>query len=161
MSNWPKLSETLPLVHLAPQCGRCGALDTAIQNGEQVSNCQRWREHDDKDAPTDVIVYLCEACGDEIINPHPRLYSRVAWNEVTPGKMGFCLFCDHFNNLTCKHPALIANGGPGLKIDIPKGSVMFFDGVRNGKRVGWSETIKPLGSYVRCHGRKLIGEREV
>lgn len=110
---WPKLSETLPGPRSPDRCQSCGASGPVLA---------RWRECDDGDRPTPVLVVLCDNCGDALIEPHPRAYSLLSPNEPAPGAMPLCLDCRHRAGAACGHPAAKANGGPGVMLTLPRPS---------------------------------------
>jgi hypothetical protein len=87
----------------------------------------RWREHDDDDRLTAVLLILCLDCSDRLIEKHPRLYTELDKNEPWPGGMAICIACRHREGLDCRHPDLEANGGPGLKIMVPQPMTGFLD----------------------------------
>lgn len=135
MIKWPKLSETLSPVIDLNTCQHCGSNDVSDLHPS------RWREHDDNDNPTTVVVLLCKACGDAIIEPHPRLYERLDYFCPAPGSMPVCADCKFRNGVTCKHSDLKGNGGLGLPLKMPKPGVMFVDGRDSkGKPFGYQMT---------------------
>lgn len=151
MVAWPKLSTALACFDQdSPAvCQRC----FAAEGGDVMLH--RWREHDDADQPTDVVIVLCGKC-EHIIEPHPRLYSRLHVFEPHPGTMRICVDCVYRAGLRCGHPDLTANGGTGLKLTFPKPGVMFVDGkTKGGKNFGFSMVnyIEP----ARCESRKVAG----
>ena len=141
---WPKLSETLTGPKRYGTCQRCGSTDSVC--------C--WRECDDKDDPTDVVLFLCTPCSDHVIERHPRLYGDGPHrNAPIPGAMACCLDCIHHHDLSCKSPLLKANGGAGLPISASKPTVIHVDGrTKGGKRFGrWYEDYP---SPPECKGRE-------
>jgi len=75
-----------------------------------------WQERDDADQPEPIAVLLCPPCSARLIEPHPRLYSGLPFNEPFAGTMGLCAPCRFRDGVRCTHPDLRANGGPGLTI---------------------------------------------
>lgn len=131
MKLWPKLSEQLAGERRPDRCQKCGV---------HWAEIERWREHDDHDEPTDVVIVLCRECAEAVIEKHPRLYSQVPRNAPLPGCMDLCTNCELRSGLQCTHPDLKANGGPGLAIICSKPSVAFVDGTdKSGRRRGWRE----------------------
>ena len=108
---WPKLSETLAAPRMPGVCQSCG------EEGRRW-----WRECDDSDRPTAVLVILCNPCEKRLIKPHPRLYQSIHTPLPWPGAMEICAGCTLRDGLRCTEPRLKANGGPGLPIAVPKGS---------------------------------------
>lgn len=98
-------------------CQACGATE----------DLSRWLEHDEADAPTDVVVVLCRRCSDESIESHVRLYRRMDAYEPLPGSMPVCVDCVFRRGTGCVNPLLRKYGGPGLPIRLPKPSVAFID----------------------------------
>lgn len=128
--KWPKLSETLTGPRDLFVCQGCGATEEELT---------RWRECDDSDEPTRVVVMLCERCTKKLINKHPRLYAEMDAYEPLPGSMGCCFRnCPHRDGLTCNNPKLSHLGGSGLLIRFPTPTVAFVDGTTpgGGKRIG-------------------------
>src|SRR5579862_2648024 len=118
---WPRLSETLayhPVDILVDphehRCQNCGI------TGELGADLVGWQEHDWADRPEPILIVLCRPCGEEIIEPHPRLYRPLARNEPWPGAMKLCTDCSWRTGIQCLHPDLKANGGPGLGIMSPE-----------------------------------------
>lgn len=109
---WPRLSADLAAERAPGVCQSCGASHNA---GQEHANC--YREHDDRDRPENFFLFLCDACYKHLVPPHPRLYSNVAANAPLPGCMLCCKECEFREGLLCGHPALKANGGPGLVIE--------------------------------------------
>ena len=103
---WPKLSQTLKHEQSPAICQSCGERAT-----------RRWRECDDKDRATAVVVCLCDECSGTIVEPHPRLYREMPVAEPWPGAMGVCIKCVHRQELTCLCPQAQINGGPGLEYE--------------------------------------------
>ena len=147
MRTMPKLSEDL-LASTGDRghCGNCG------REGETVL----WREHDERDRPTETLVALCEACSDEIVEPHPRLYARVDRNQPIPGAMPICVACAHRAGLVCRSPLLKANGGPGLPVRFPQPTVGFVDyrDPKTGRRRG-ERMVSYRAGGQECDGRAV------
>jgi len=133
---WPKLSETLLAARHPTKCQSCGLPCT-----EENHTLQRWRECDEWDKPTAVIVVLCRTCSDRLVEPHPRLYVAIERYAPAPGCMALCIACRFREQLRCTHPDLAANGGQGLRIKFAHPSTMFLDGTRGGRRSGWTARV--------------------
>jgi len=146
MARMPKLSEDLPQNVSPLVCQSCGTDDPR-------GWMEYWREHDEKDQPTRVIITLCNECSQRIIEPHPRLYSRLERHKPQPGIMELCHDCTHRQCNYCTFPGLKENGGMGMVVHFPRPSLMFLDGVRNGRKVGWQEMHYP-GPATYCEGRR-------
>ena len=150
-NNWPKLSETLCAARQPGVCQSCGEMNRALL---------LWREHDDKDIPTRTVVCLCEKCSDQIIEPHPRLYSGIAPNTPEPGAMPhLCLSCSRRHGLDCTHAKLKANGGKGLAIIMNVApSIGFWDGRdKQGRRIGGRLVHYPEAA-IFCEGNPTAGD---
>jgi hypothetical protein len=113
---WPKLSEDLAGPVDPRHCQSCGGLGHGLFTGELT----RWIEHDEDDKPTAVVVVLCKACADRLVDPHPRLYRPMEEHEPAPGSMPICLDCVHRVGVRCTHPAARANGGRGVELALPR-----------------------------------------
>lgn len=145
---WPKLSESLPYERNPGCCQACGST---------IAQVARWREYGDNDRPTSVIIVLCTICSDNLIEPHPRIYEELQPCEPDPGSMTICSDCIHRKHLCCQSPLLKANGGPGLRLQFPKPSVVLLDGQNKaGRRTGWSKLM--YRGPVTCAGRQTQGE---
>lgn len=140
--SWPRLSETLP-----------GTRIDACQNCADTENLQRWREHDHHDHPQGIAITLCKTCSAKIIEPHERLYTRMAEFEPCPGNMPVCVHCTYRAKTKCTHPHLRENGGDGLALLMPHPSVAMMDGFRNGKRTGWRQIL--YHGAVICRQQKI------
>lgn len=126
MNTMPRLTEDL--LHSEPGvCSRCGERELMIRGTlgmTAIPTHHVWREHGDADEAEPRFVELCTSCADAVIEPHPRLYSRMPVNAPAPGAMPLCLDCSHRSGLRCTNPASLANGGAGLRIDIdPPGTM--------------------------------------
>lgn len=147
MNQWPRLSEQL---NQHPRkvglCQSCGS--------EQ--DIRAWQEHDDWDRPEVKVVFLCKACSDRLISPHPRLYRRVEAGEPFPGAMPCCEACIHAKATACGSPLLKANGGSGLKLSFPPPTSVHIDGRRDGKRFG--EWRQIFNGPVECAGREAMAD---
>ena len=75
-----------------------------------------WQECDDADRREPIAVLLCPPCSARLIEPHPRLYYGLPFNEPFAGTMGLCVPCRFRAGVRCTHPDLKANGGPGLML---------------------------------------------
>lgn len=136
---WPKLSETLPFERRPDRCQGCGVGGDALKS---------WRECDEADLKTPVIVVLCRRCSDAIIEPHPRLYWEVLKGEPLPGAMPVCSDCPHRDGLDCKCPLARFNGGPGLAYEPMPSRVHLCRSPR--KLSGWFWLGPPV---ERCSGK--------
>ena len=143
---WPKLSESLTHPRDPRLCQACG----------WDCDLHRWREHDDFDRPTDVIVVLCLRC-EKLIEPHPRLYDRLEDYAPHPGSMVLCEDCSWRNGLRCTHEDLRANGGSGLGVQFPMPHAVHVCGTRGGRRTGWMMQVYP-GPPSSCAGRAALAE---
>ena len=148
---WPKLSEC------APVQGAAWNLQLVRERGGGRPSAQTafWREHDDNDQPTGVVICLCRQCSDRLIEPHPRLYGQLDQNEPAPGAMPWlCEGCMYRNGLTCGCPDSKWNGGKGMGIVIKLPSRGFACSRGHGCRsiVSWPEPARS------CEGRKVAGE---
>lgn len=142
--GWPRLSEELAGPRRPDRCQSCGS----------ECDLDRWVEHDDDDTPEAIVVVLCLACSDRLIESHPRLYDDLHRNHPWPGCMGLCVNCRHRDGVRCDHPDLKANGGPGLGLVLPRPSVIFWDGTdESGNHVGKIETRYPEPCR-ECKGRE-------
>ena len=135
-------------------CQNCGSY------GNETTPIHCWTEHDDKDRPTRTVVCLCIPCAQRIIEPHPRLYSRIEPNTPVPGAMpNLCRTCPFRNDLTCTHPKLKANGGKGLCIITPTEPTRgFWDGCnKQGRHIGGSFVHYP-NPPIFCEGNPTAGD---
>lgn len=109
-----------------------------------------WREHGDHDQPLPVFVALCIHCSNQLIEPHPRLYSRVDKNDPIPGTMAICSDCPHRRGIGCESPDLQKNGGRGLAVSItmPR-RVHVYGGSRSGWINIWPDPAPGCGSKPR------------
>lgn len=156
---WPKLSETLDGPRHPRMCQGCGAEhDAVIGSGAKALRITllRWQECDENDQPTPVIVVLCRSCSDALVEAHPRLYRQVSKYQPLPGTMDLCAACRHRDGLRCAHPDLRANGGIGLEIRFPQPEVAFVDGIKDGRRFGYRQTLY-TGPPTSCAGREVAG----
>lgn len=145
---WPKLSETLPNQSRL-QCNSCRAIGPLTY----------WVECDEDDRRQAVFVVLCQACADEIIDPHPRLYVELLPNECMPGAMEVCDDCTFRSGLSCKTPKAKFNGGEGLKFTPSPTSVHFCSRGRGGVS-GWHffmpERVQALlAGGQKCNGKEV------
>lgn len=136
---WPRLSDTLPHLRAPDMCQQCGEREGAMF---------RWREHDDRDQPTETLVVLCDTC-EAIIEPHPRLYSKLQRFEPCPGSNTMCLGCKFRVELSCKHPRLKQNGGDGLPIFSPRPGFMHINMGKKPHVMTWVWKEEP-----KCDGRE-------
>ena len=144
----PGLSQTLPPALNWHTCQACGAAQHADD-----ARILRWKECDEWDQELHPVVYviLCERCSARLLEPHPRLYLPVEPGDPVPGTMAICGDCPHLVlPFTC--PLARSQGGAGVWVmfDRPP-SVMFVDGVRNGRRTGWRRIDygTPVGCYQK------------
>lgn len=150
--KWPRLSLQLKHVRDPLVCQSCGQRE--LPGGDGL---QRWREHDDKDRPENVLVILCAACAKRLIEPHERLYDQVDRLAPWPGAMPICVDCKHRAGMHCTHRDLKSNGGPGLKLSFPKPDVMHIS-CRPRSKSGWHTIYR--GPVSDCAGRELIEAKE-
>lgn len=106
-AKWGKLSADLTGPVDPACCQSCGDKSYSL-----------WREHGDRDQPTNTYLWLCVRCSNQLIEPHARLYSRVDENDPRPGAMRICSDCGARDRLNCTSPDLQSKGGPGVKIEI-------------------------------------------
>ena len=114
-ATWPRLSETLDGPKHPRFCQSCGAerppevpdelaaSDGASARDETFQLVMRelrpplgvygWQEHDGRDEPEPIAVMLCTACSARLIEPHPRMYNRIARRAPFPGIMDLCIDC--------------------------------------------------------------------
>lgn len=143
--KWPRLTDALSHEKRPDRCQGCGSADRVTI----------WQEHDDKDKPEPLFLALCLECADKVIEPHPRLYAGVSENAPMPGAMPTCVACTLRRGMTCTHPNLKANGGPGLILKFPQPYVAMVDGTHKGKR--WGGRMLLYHAPVTCTGRTLSG----
>ena len=143
---YPRLSDELPLSD-PRECHQCGAL----------KDLEKWQECDTADVPEARYIVLCQKCSAAIIEPHPRLYNRLAENEPAPGVMPICLNCAHRAGSLCWHPRSWARGYRDLKLDYPSPTTAI---LRTAKQKNGSRTailrIFP-GPVYNCSGKELVG----
>lgn len=149
--KWPRLSKTLPAFSSLGVCQRCG---TPGVPGDSIA---RWQEHDDQDRPEPIIICLCTRCSDKIIEPHPRLYNRLQPCEPWPGAMQICRDCKLRQGTRCTSPEAKYNGGPGVMIQIERPTIAFLDGIRNGRRTGWRQSLW-LSPATGCKQHVAVSE---
>jgi len=165
MSKWPRLSETLPECDELFQCRACGLVAPVVEQivdagsvGESVNpqpKLHRWQEHNDDDKPDPIVVVLCQACSDKIIEPHPRLYRRMDRWEPFAGAVGICRDCPLRKGSRCTSPQAKLNGGPGVELIYPRPSTAHVLRRGKGQRSGF-ETI--YHGPVRACSAKPAGE---
>jgi hypothetical protein len=102
----PGLSQTLHFFADPQTCQSCGRAD----------NLTRWRECDEWDKPTMVVVVLCDRCSKKLIEVHPRLYVALQEHQPFPGVMQICFDCPMRDGVSCKSPLAKHNGGRGMEI---------------------------------------------
>ena len=168
---WPRLARTLRHPRQLDVCQACGVravFDGSAEmrrlgtvgvertaEGDRVPAFPRWIEHDAQYRPEAVVVVLCDPCAKRIIEPHPRLYDRLAPYQPMPGAMGICAGCVHNRSLVCRSQLAKFNGGPGLQIDAPEPGMMHVWGRgRDGRRTGgWTRSVP--GPAKACSGREV------
>jgi hypothetical protein len=152
--KWPRLSEDLPGPKSPDRCQSCGVEGHQPWGTVTFENpLWVWREHNDFDGPEPIVVVLCLACSDRLIEPHPRLYSRLSPHEPFPGVMPLCLDCTHRDGVRCTSPKAKLNGGEGIKLVYPEPSRVHFYRRGKGVRSGW-ETIY-VGPVQDCDGKEV------
>lgn len=114
----PGLSLTLKFPRRLDTCQSCGVI-----TNELTEPHEKWREHNEWDKPTEVLVVLCAGCSKRPINPHPRVYAFVDKWAPEPGAMALCVGCLFNDSLLCRSPLRKANGGPGLEVRFPQPDV--------------------------------------
>ncbi len=148
---WPRLSESLDGPRHPHVCQSCGAerphdapggVTGAVEGvrdvgepgwGEETIRLMEgalkpspgvygWQEHDSRDEPEPIAVMLCTRCSARLIDPHPRLYSRIPPNAPFAGIMELCVDCRFRDGVRCTHPDLKANRGTGLVVDADPGT---------------------------------------
>lgn len=134
----PGLSQTLHFFPNPEECQSCGS----------AGELTRWRECDEWDKPTAVVVVLCAKCSKKLIDPHPRLYHQLQENEPFPGSMQICLDCPMRSGVSCTSPLAKSNGGPGMQI-LAHGFSGFFCG---GPNAGYHTLYERAPS--ECAGRE-------
>lgn len=125
----PRLSEDLPGTRWPGICQACDGRDRTLFPGEGKHVVTPWQEHDERDRPELICVWLCRGCSDRIIDPHPRLYARMdQWEKMPfPGIMGLCEGCLWRRGPDCANPLQKRLGGSGLGIEYPRPQKMFID----------------------------------
>lgn len=145
MSNaWPRLSADLPKRAELHACRSCGG----------NSDLARWLEHDGADEPEPIVVVLCKACADRLIEPHPRLYRKMTPFEPFPGVMSICGDCRLRDGQRCTNAQAKINGGPGLAMTYPAPTRVHYYRRGKGAKSGW-ETIWN-GPVTSCAGKEPI-----
>lgn len=117
-----------------------------------------WIEHDHNDRREAIYVFLCEACGKRISEPHIRLYRQAQQHEPLPGIMDICADCKWRVLSRCTNPKAVFNGGaePGLRIDIKGASkAHVYYGGGKGEWL-WFFTEPATG----CSGQELKAKNE-
>lgn len=161
--KWPRLSQQLTEIRHPEFCQSCG-----VHEGDSETDLQRWQEHDDADRPEPILVVLCGACADALIEPHPRLYDQLHACAPWLGCMAICALCRFRDGLKCRHPSAKANGGSGIALTMPQPFRAFVDG-RGGPKVeggavGWSRSIaalcRPARAGRRCPSLAWGGRRK-
>lgn len=150
--EWPRLSEEWPGAKPG-QCARCERPES------DSAPLTTWQECNSFDRPQPRYVILCRACSGVVIEKHPRLYAALTPHTPAPGAMPLCLDCRHRSATRCMHPEAKINGGPGLHVYGPKGTLVHFLRRGKGARSGW-ERIFP-GPSNACSGKEPIVEPAV
>jgi hypothetical protein len=102
--------------HVCQQCG--GSNRPMAGNGLLRLELSIWQEHDHNDRPEPRYLVLCNVCSKRMIEPHPRLYSRVETNKPIAGLMDLCVGCRLRDGIGCTSPRAKANGGVGVAVKI-------------------------------------------
>jgi len=118
----PALSTDLTGPRHPERCQSCGG----------AQELRRWLEHDEQDRPTPVVVVLCRACADRLIEPHPRLYRGLHVWEPHPGSLPLCVDCRHRDGTRCQLARL--NGGAGVSLRFPRPDMIHVQRSVNGRR---------------------------
>lgn len=116
---WPRLTETAPFPVPEGDFLRCQLCGTVVDDRVKTSF---WQECDTNDKPEPGrVVLVCDSpkCL-KIIEEHPRLYIETRGLRGSEGGPGWwmllCDNCDFRKGVSCSHPDLKANGGPGLAV---------------------------------------------
>lgn len=151
----PRLSQLTMGRRALDTCQSCGRFAGEQTDYGKKTNLSLWEECNDYDEPEGIYVVLCEACVKLWIEKHPRLYRGLSWNAPAPGAMQLCTGCAFHGiaNLSCNHPDLKRNGGPGMAITMGERTMAFVDGIRRGRRTGWREVVW-LTPPKACKGRE-------
>jgi hypothetical protein len=112
----PGLSATLTGPVHPNVCQSCAGLAS-------VRGMQYWRECNEWDQPTPVVVALCPECSRRLIDPHHRLYLAIDHNAPVPGIMALCGLCRHRDGTRCTLAR--EHGGPGIVVVAPKPAIAF------------------------------------
>ncbi|MFL5580251.1 MAG: hypothetical protein ACJ8AO_07750 [Gemmatimonadaceae bacterium] len=161
----PGLTETLTGPKHPLRCQSCGAegwLDHVDERATPPAReLRRWLECDEWDVLTPRAVVLCQRCSARLIEPHPRMYHDLPRYEPHPGAMGICVGCEWRTGVTCASPVAQINGGPGLRIEGPRPSVVhILCARRGGGRPGhWRREYS--GPPIGCSGRAPAPEGQV
>jgi hypothetical protein len=157
----PGLSQTLRGPVARNVCQSCGHLEgEPLEIGDpslfgkplHPDDCrglvmQRWRECDEWDQPTSVIVVLCERCAKRLIDPHPRLYMPLWPSDPIPGMLPICDDCPHRQATRCVLAK--ASGGGGVFFHFDKEPTRaHLCGSGPGGR--WGRTVAMYGKVTRC-----------
>jgi hypothetical protein len=164
--KFPRLSVTLEHPRQPDTCQSCGRKPDGLGMNEESARLwlERWIEHNDNDGPGNrvagradlalIIVVLCPSCSRRIIEPHPRLYSRMDRNKPWPGSMmHLCLDCKFRDGLTCTHPDSKLNGGDGLMMNVAQPVRGFVDA----RKPGYSGRFEHWSSPAKsCAGKATV-----
>jgi hypothetical protein len=124
--------------------------------GQSSAELRAHRECDEFDRPLDGVESLVFVAADhprclKLVDAHPRLYERHRGEPgAFPALCGPCTFRP-IGALSCTHPELKANGGPGLMIKL--------DGVHGHATVAGPDGrgrrhVSLLGEARECAGRQ-------
>lgn len=151
VGDMPALSIELTSYDELDRCQACGRRDRGVD---------RWLEADehDGDQSPPVVVILCKACGDRLVEPHPRLYAKLDEWHPLPGSMPICQDCLHHVGTSCLNLQAQMNGGPGLNLIFPRPDRVHVLRRGKGQRSGY-ETIW-RGPVVGCDGRETADSGE-
>lgn len=142
---WPKLSEQGAYAKSPDTCQCCG----------QTWDVDVYIECDEADRQTTTAIAVCIDCARLHVEPHPRFYHEMEHNRPFPGAMNVCIECPHRVGLSCSHPLLKANGGPGLNIRASKPEPAFFDGSE-----GMTCVMMTYSAVPWCDGRPIIRDQQ-
>jgi hypothetical protein len=154
--HWRRLSIDLKHERNPFICQSCGDVALTDTGGEadlpepEEAGFIRWQEHDQQDRPQPIYLVLCKQCSDRLIEPHERLYRPLGKWAPALGAMRFCLHCKFRDGLHCSHPDSKENGGPGLKLIMPKPTWahLNYGGGKGEFRNIWIGAIKECGGFV-------------
>src|SRR6185312_15472479 len=123
--------------------------------GEPSEPLGAWRAHDDCDIPiagTRALVFVGAdhpACR-EALDAHPRLFTE---EGGAPGHFPLlCGPCVHREGLSCRCPAAILNGGPGIRVDMSNNTSTVIVCSRGGCH-------RPIQRAYGCSGQRYPEEK--